>query len=77
MVVGLVGMHLAGPRRRRPVGMRIAGVSSSSVSSMVESLALAALRTTDSGSPPRSPARCSLDPCLPDRLGLAPVRSPL
>ena len=40
---------LPGRRRRRPLGIRIAGMSSSTASNMVASLALAALRTTDSG----------------------------
>ena len=51
-------------------------MSSTTASSMVESLALAALKTTATGSPPRSPARCSLEPCLPRSTGFAPVRSP-
>jgi hypothetical protein len=68
---------LVGRRRRRPVGIRMAGMSSNSASNLVASLALAALRTTDSGSPPRSPARCSLEPCLPRSTGVAPVRSPV
>jgi hypothetical protein len=68
---------LPGLRRRRPVGMRIGGRSSSTASNMVASLALAALRISDSGSPPASPARCSLDPALPRSTGFAPVRSPL
>jgi hypothetical protein len=51
-------------------------MSSNTASNMVESPVLAALRTTDSGSLPRSPARCSLDPCLPRSTGFAPVRSP-
>jgi hypothetical protein len=37
---------------------------------MVASLALAALRITDNGSPPRSPATCSLEPALPRSTGL-------
>jgi hypothetical protein len=77
MIVGLVGMALAGRRRRRPLGIRIGGMSSSTASSMVASLALAALTTTEIGSPPRSPATCSLEPALPRSTGLAPVRSPL
>jgi hypothetical protein len=68
---------LPGRRRRRPLGIRIAGMSSSTASNMVASLALAALRTPDSGRPSASPARCSLDPCLPRSTGFAPVRSPL
>src|SRR4029453_12303952 len=48
---------LPGRRRRRPLGIRIAGMSSSTASNMGASLALAALRTTDSGRPPASPAR--------------------
>ena len=61
-------MDLGGRRRRRPVGIRIGGTSSSTASSIVESKALAALRITDNGSPLASPATCSLDPALPDRL---------
>ena len=57
--------------------IRIGGMSSNTASNMVESLALAALTISDSGSPPASPARCSLDPCLPRSTGFAPVRSPL
>ena len=56
---------LPGRRRRRPVGMQIAGMSSSTASNMVQSLALAALTISDSGSPSASPARCSLDPRRP------------
>jgi hypothetical protein len=51
-------------------------MSSSTASKMVASLALAALRMRASGRPPRSPARCSLDPCVPRSTGFAPVRSP-
>jgi hypothetical protein len=65
-----------GRRRRRPLGMRIAGMSSSTASSMVAPLALAALRTRDNGSPPASPATCSLEPALPRSVGLAPVSPP-
>jgi hypothetical protein len=43
---------------------------------MVASLALATLMMTTSGSPPRSPARCSVDPALPRSTGFAPVRFP-
>jgi hypothetical protein len=58
--------------------MRIGGMSSRTASSMVALLALAVLSTTiDSGSPPRSPATCSLDPALPRSTGLAPVGCPL
>jgi hypothetical protein len=68
---------LPGRRRRRPVGLWIGGMSSSTASSMVESLALAALTITVNGTPPASPATCSLDPYLPRSTGLAPVRSPV
>ena len=40
-------------------------MSSSSASNMMESWALAALTITEIGRPPRPPARCSLEPCLP------------
>src|SRR6266545_2238881 len=73
----LSAWSLLGRRRRRPVGIRIGGMSSTTASSMVESLVLAALTTTDNGSPPASPATCSLDPALPRSVGLAPVSSPL
>ena len=51
-------------------------MSSSTASNIVASLALAALITTDNGSPPASLARWSLDPALPRSTGFAPVRSP-
>src|SRR6266545_1328645 len=51
-------------------------MSSNTASNMVESLALAARSTTEMGGPPASPARCSLDPCLPRSTGFVPVRAP-
>ena len=51
-------------------------MSSSTASNIVASLALAALITTDNGSPPASLVRWSLDPALPRSTGFAPVRSP-
>jgi hypothetical protein len=77
VIVGLVGVDCARPSPPPAGGMRIAGMSSRTASSMVESLALAALTRTVNGSSSASPARCSLDPALPRSTGLAPHRSPL
>jgi integrase len=49
MVLGLVGVDLAGPPSSTPGRHPVGGMSSSTASNMVESLALAALTTTDSG----------------------------
>ena len=56
MVIGFVAVDLPG-RRRRLVGIRIAGMSSNRASNMVASLALAALRISDSGSRPEDGRR--------------------
>jgi hypothetical protein len=77
MIVGLVSMDLARPAL--PTAGRHAdrwdilqhGLEHGGV------MALAELMITEIGSPPRSPARCSLDPALPRSTGFAPVKSPL
>src|SRR5215207_3006473 len=51
-------------------------MSSSSASNMMLSLVLAPVTSSDSGSPPPSAARCSLDPGLARSTGFAPTWSP-
>src|SRR5215211_6465261 len=67
---------LAGRQRRPPAGVCTLGRSSSSASNTRLSLVLAAVTSSDSGSPPPSTARCSLDPRLARSTGFAPHRSP-
>src|ERR687898_288051 len=66
----------SGRQRRPPAGVRTLGMSSSSASNTRLSLVLAAVTTSDSGSPLPSAARCSLDPGLARSTGFAPHRSP-
>src|SRR5829696_7442370 len=51
-------------------------MSSTSASNTRLSLVLAAVTSSDSGSPPPSTAKCSLDPPLARSTGFAPHRSP-
>jgi len=76
VVVGLSAWHLSGRQRRPPAGVRTLGRSSSSASNIAASGVLAAVTSSDSGSPMPSAARCSLDPRLARSTGFAPVRSP-
>jgi hypothetical protein len=76
MIVGLVGVDLGGRQRRPPAGVRTVGRSSSNASNTTASGVLAAVTSSDSGSPQPSTARCSLDPGLARSTGFAPHRSP-
>ncbi len=67
----------SGRRRRRPAWVRPGGRLSSSASNTRLSLLVAPGTSGDSGSPPLSTARWSLDPALARSTGLAPTWSPL
>ena len=66
----------SGRQRRPPAGVRTLGRSSSSAANTRLSLVLAAVTSSDNGSPLPSTARCSLDPRLARSTGFAPVWSP-
>jgi hypothetical protein len=76
VVVALSAWHLSGRQRRPPAGVRTLGMSSSSASNTAASGVLAAVTSSDSGMPPPSFARWSLEPGLARSTGFAPVWSP-
>ena len=76
MVVGLVGVALVRPATPLTGRVRTVGTWSRSASTTTASLVLAAVTSTDSGSPVASAARCSLGPRLARSTGFAPVWSP-
>jgi hypothetical protein len=76
LIVGLVGVNLLGAAAPTADRVRTLGMSSSSAWNTAASGVLAAVTSSDSGSPVPSAARWSLDPGLARSTGFAPARSP-